>query len=124
MSEPQDQSAASNVSEAVEELDSHLLFSGGYLLPVSARGSGVLGMADRPWSRLTVEVFYPDLSVIYSVALRRESPDGLRGSLRARRTLFEGFVLALAEKIGHCPSMAERSADHAVLIWEVKKLIQ
>ena len=81
-------------------------------------------MVNRPWSRPTAEVFYPNPLVIYSVALRRELPDGLRGSLRARRTLFEGFVLALGEKIGHCPSMAERSADHAVTIGEVKKLIQ
>ena len=34
--------------------------------------------------------------------------------LRARRTLFEGFMMALAEKTGRRPSMAERSADHAM----------
>ena len=60
------------------------------------------------------DVFYPNLPVMYSLALRREPPDVLRGSLRARRTLFEGFMMALAEKTGRRPSMAERSADHAM----------
>jgi len=114
MPELQDQFAASIASEAVEVLEDHLLFPGGYLLPLSARGGGVPGMADRPWSRLTAEVFYPNLPVIYSLALRRQPPDVLRGTLRARRTLFEGFMLALAEKTGRRPSMAERSADHAM----------
>lgn len=114
MSEPQDLFAASIASEAVEVLEDHLLFPGGYLLPLSARGSGVPGMTDRPWSRLTADVFYPNLPVLYSLALRREAPDVLRGSLRARRTLFEGFMLALAEKTGRRPSLAERSADHAM----------
>ncbi|MDP1624183.1 MAG: hypothetical protein Q8L64_00285, partial [bacterium] len=114
MPEPQDQFAASIASEAVEVLEDHLLFPGGYLLPLSARGTGVPGMADRPWSRLTADVFYPNLPVMYSLSMRREPPDVLRGSLRARRTLFEGFMLALAEKTGRRPSMAERSADHAM----------
>ncbi len=114
MSESQDLFAASIASEAVEVLEDHLLFPGGYLLPLSARGSGVPGMADRPWSRLTAEVFYPNLPVLYSLAMRREAPDVLRGSLHARRTLFEGFMLALAEKTGCSPSLAERSADHAM----------
>jgi len=43
--------------------------------------------------------------------MRREPPDVLRGSLRARRTLFEGFMMALADKTGRRPSMAERSAE-------------
>jgi hypothetical protein len=114
MSEPQDLFAASLASEAVEVLEDHLLFPGGYLLPLSARGTGVPGMADRPWARLTADVFYPNLPVMYSLSMRREPPDVLRGSLRARRTLFEGFMLALAEKTGRRPSMAERSADHAM----------
>jgi hypothetical protein len=114
MPEPQDLFAASIASEAVELLEDHLLFPGGYLLPLSARGTGVPGMTDRPWSRLSADVFYPNLPVLYSLALRREPPDVLRGSLRARRTLFEGFMMALAEKTGRRPSMAERSADHAM----------
>jgi hypothetical protein len=101
-----EQFAASIASEAVEVLEDHLLFPGGYLLPLSARGSGVPGMPDRPWSRLTADVFFPNLPVIYSLALRREPPDVLRGSLRARRTLFEGLMMAMAEKTGRRPSMA------------------
>jgi len=114
MSEPQHHFAAAIASEAVEILEDHLLFPGGYLLPLSARGGGVPGMADRPWSRLTADVFYPNLPVIYSLSLHREPPDVLRGSLRTRRTLFEGFMMALAEKTGRRPSLAERSADHAM----------
>src|SRR5512141_2536060 len=114
MPEPQELFAASIASEAIEVLEDHLLFPGGYLLPLSARGSGVPGMADRPWSRLTAEVFYSNLPVMYSLAMRREAPDVLRGSLRARRTLFEGFMMALAEKTGRRPSLAERTADQAM----------
>src|SRR5512142_582185 len=114
MPDPQDQFVAAIASEAVEVLEDHLLFPGGYLLPLSARGSGVPGMADRPWARLTADVFFPNLPVIYSLVLRREPPDVLRGSLRARRTLFEGFMMALAEKTGRRPSMAERASDTAM----------
>jgi hypothetical protein len=66
MPEPQDQFVASIASEAVEVLEDHLLFPGGYLLPLSARGTGVPGMTDRPWSRLSADVFYPSLPVMYS----------------------------------------------------------
>ena len=100
--------------EAVEVGEDHLVFPGGVLLPLSARGSGVPGMPDRPWSRLSADVFYTNLPTIYSLTLRREPPDVLRGSLRAKRTLFEGFMLAMAEKTGRRPSMAERSADTAM----------
>jgi len=48
MSDPQDQFAAAIASEAVEVLEDHLFFPGGYLLPLSARGSDVPGMADHP----------------------------------------------------------------------------
>ena len=114
MSNPQDQFSAAIASEAVEVLEDHLLFPGGYLLPLSARGSGIPGMADRPWSRLTADLFHAGLPILYSLTLHRQPPDVLRGSLRARRTLFEGFMLAMAEKTGRRPSMAERSADQAM----------
>ncbi len=100
--------------EAVEVREDHLVFPGGLLLPLSARGGGVPGMADRPWSHLSADLFYTNLPLIYSITLRREPPDTLRGSLRARRTLFEGFMLALAEKTGRRPSMAERASDSAM----------
>ena len=114
MADPQNQFASSMASEAVEILEDHLLFPGGYMLPLSARGSGIPGMVDRPWSRLSADVFYPNLPVLYSLTLKREPPDVLRGSLRARRTLFEGFMMALAEKTGRRPSLAERSTDQAM----------
>ena len=41
-----------------------------------------------------------NLPVMYPLAMHREPPDVLRGSLRARRTLFEDFMMALAEKTG------------------------
>jgi hypothetical protein len=71
-------------------------------------------MADRPWSRLSADLFYTNLPLLYSLTLRREPPDTLRGSLRARRTLSEGVMLALAEKTGRRPSMAERASDSAM----------
>jgi hypothetical protein len=89
--------------EAVELREDHLIFPNGLLLPLSARGTGVPGMADRPWSRLSAELFYTNLPLLYSLTLRREPPDTLRGSLRARRTLFEGLMIALAEKTGRRP---------------------
>ena len=105
---------ASIAPEAVEVREDHLVFPGGILLPLSARGTGVPGMADRPWSRLSADLFYTNLPLLYSLTLRREPPDTLRGSLRARRTLFEGMMMALAEKTGRRPSMAERASDSAM----------
>ena len=48
--------------EAVEVGEDHLVFPGGVLLPLSARGSGVPGMPDR-------RVFYTNLSTIDALAL-------------------------------------------------------
>jgi hypothetical protein len=109
---------ASIAPEAVEVREDHLVFPGGMLLPLSARGTGVPGMADRPWSRLSADLFYTNLPLLYSLTLRREPPDTLRGSLRARRTLFEGMMMALAEKTGRRPSMAERASDSAMDVAE------
>ncbi|MGD2156076.1 MAG: hypothetical protein PVG14_03035 [Anaerolineales bacterium] len=99
---------------AVEIGEERLLFPGGVLLPLSLRGKGVPGMPERPWSRLAARDFYAKTPLVYSVSLRREPPDILRGTLRARRTLFEGLMLAMAEKTGRRPSMAEQAADHAM----------
>ena len=115
MPEPKANPTISSIApEAVELGEDHLVFPGGVLLPLSARGSGVPGMPDRPWSRLNADLFYTGMPVIYSVTLRREPPDALKGSLRARRTLFEGVMLALAEKTGRRPSMAEQASDTAM----------
>jgi hypothetical protein len=102
--------------QAVEVAEDSLTFPGGVLLPLALRdGGGAPGMPERPWGKLSAEVFQQaGLPEFYSVALRREPPDVLRGSLRARRTLFEGLLLALAEKTGRRPSMAEEAMDHAL----------
>jgi hypothetical protein len=101
--------------EAVEVGEDRLTFPGGVLLPLSARGAGVPGMPERPWSRLSADIFYSTgLPLLYSLALRREAPDTLRSSLRTRRTLFEGVMLALAEKTGRRPSLAEQATDGAM----------
>jgi len=70
MPEPQDQFTASIASEAVEVLEDHLLFPGGYLLPLSARGSGVpsiriifgVGIADCP--QMTPPISSPKVFVL------------------------------------------------------------
>ena len=66
-----------------------------------------------PGRSLSAQDFSINTPLIYSIALRRESPDVLRGSLRARRTLFEGLMLAMAEKTVET-LMAEQAADHAM----------
>jgi hypothetical protein len=102
--------------QAVEVGEDSLIFPGGVLLPLTLRDSGgAPGMPERPWGKLSAGVFQEaGAPVFYSVALRREPPDVLRGSLRARRTLFEGLLLALAEKTGRRPSLAEQAMDHAL----------
>lgn len=87
MPEPKENPFITSIApEAVELGEDHLVFPGGVLLPLSARGSGVPAMPDRPWSRLYADLFYTGMPVIYSVTLRREALDALKGSLRARRT--------------------------------------
>jgi hypothetical protein len=100
--------------QAVEVGEERLVFPGGAMLPITLRGKGVPGMPERPWSRLAAQDFYTNTPLVYSLSLRRETPDVLRGSLRARRTLFEGLLLAMAEKTGRRPSIAEQVADHAM----------
>ncbi len=100
--------------QAVAVEEDRLVFPESVLLPLSVRGAGVPGSADRPWSRLTAEDFYLGTPLVYSAALRRLAPDVMRGKLRTRRTLFEGALLALAEKTGRRPSQAEHAADQAM----------
>ncbi|HRJ58867.1 MAG TPA: hypothetical protein PLV64_21460 [Anaerolineales bacterium] len=45
---PQELFAASIASKAVEVLEDHLLFPGGCILPLSARGTGVPSMTGLP----------------------------------------------------------------------------
>jgi hypothetical protein len=100
--------------QAVEMGEDRLFFPGGIMLPLSLRGKGVPGMPERPWSRLSAQDFIINTPLLYSFSLRRESPEVLRSSLRTRRTLFEGLMLAMAEKTGRRPSMAEQAADQAM----------
>jgi len=113
-SEPNAQFRTSVAPQAVELGEDRLFFPGGVMLPLSLRGKGVPGMPERPWSRLSAQDFYSNVPLVYSLSLRREPPDVLRGSLRARRTLFEGLMLAMAEKTGRRPSLAEQVADQAM----------
>ena len=48
---------------------------------------------------------------MYSISLRRELADAMKSSIRARRTLSEGLLMALATKTGRRPSMAESSQN-------------
>jgi hypothetical protein len=100
--------------QAVELGEDRLSFPGGVMLPLSLRSKGGPGMPARPWSRLSALDFYASVPSVFSLSLRREPPDMLRGSLRARRTLFEGLMLALAEKTGRRPSLAEQVTDQAM----------
>jgi hypothetical protein len=99
--------------EAFETGEDYLIFPKSVLLPVTTRGSGVPGM-ERPWKRLQADVFYNGLPMIYSLSLRREPPDAMKSGLRARRTLMEGALTALAMKTGRRPSAAENMTDHAM----------
>lgn len=101
-------------SAAIELGEDYLIFPASVLLPVTARATSVPGMADRPWNRLTADVFFGNAPLMYSVSIRREPPDIMRSSLRTRRTLMEGALLALAEKTGRRPSLAERATDSAM----------
>jgi hypothetical protein len=101
--------------EAVEVAEDRLLFPGGVLLPLTVRGGGIPGMPGRPWARLSASTFLNvNAPLLYSVAMRRELPDALRSSLRARRTIFEGLLMAAAEKTGRRPSVAEQATDQAL----------
>ncbi len=100
--------------QALEVREDYLAFPQVVLLPITARGNGVPGMVEKPWSRLNVGAFYADAPLLYSISLRRESPDVMKTGLRARRTLMEGFLMAAAEKTGRRPSMAEHMTDSAM----------
>lgn len=112
---PRQNGYVSRIAPAALALEQdHIRFPGGVLLPLTARAVGVPGMHERPWSRLSYSVFYGDAPAIYSISLRRELPDTMRSALRARRTLSEGFLMALAAKTGRRPSTAEAMQDSAM----------
>ena len=80
-------------------------------LATTARATGLPGTNERPWSQMNYNVFYGDAPTVYSISLRRELPDTMKSSIRARRTLSEGLLMALATKTGRRPSMAETSQN-------------
>ena len=85
------------------------------VLPLTARGVGVPGMSERPWARLHADIFFTgNAPIMYSLSVHRELPDTMQSNLRARRTLTEGVILAMAEKTGRRPSMAEKITDSAM----------
>lgn len=105
---------ASVAPQAVEVGEDCLKLPGSVILPLTLRGVGMPGLPERPWAKLSASDFFQGLPLLYSLVLRREAPDVLRGSLRARRTLFEAGLLALSEKTGRRPSQAEQAADLAM----------
>jgi hypothetical protein len=85
------------------------------MLPITVRGVNTPGMNDKPWTRMRAEMFFSTSApVLYSISVRRESPDIVRGSLRSKRTLMEGVLMAAAEKAGRRPSMAETHIDSSM----------
>lgn len=112
--EQQDYKAAV-ASSAIELGEDYLLFPKTVLLPVTARGNSVPGMAERPWTHLAAEEFFQTNSpVVYSVSVNRVPPDAMKSSLRSKRTFMEGALMAAADKMGRRPSMAERAVDSAL----------
>lgn len=102
----------SKVAPAALALDQdHIRFPSAVLLPITARAAGLPGASERPWSRMSYSVFYGGTPTMYSISLRRELADSMKSSIRARRTLSEGLLMALATKTGRRPSMAETSQN-------------
>lgn len=113
--EPKMDEYVSKVAPAALALDhDHIRFPYACLLPLTARATGIPGMNERPWSKMNCNVFYGDAPAVYSISLRRELPDTMKNSIRARRTLSEGLLMALATKTGRRPSMAEASQNAAM----------
>jgi len=99
-------------AQKAELKEEYLVLAQTVLLPVTVRGANLPGMTDKPWARLHAGLFFSTSApVVYSISVRREPPDVVRGSLRSRRTLMEGILLAAAEKAGRRPSMAESHVD-------------
>jgi len=102
----------SRVAPAALALDQdHIRFPQAVLLPITARAAGLPGASERPWSHMSYNVFYGGTPTMYSISLRRELADAMKSSIRARRTLSEGLLMALATKTGRRPSMAETSQN-------------
>lgn len=105
--------------EALEVREDSLAFPGGILAPLSVRESGIPGTPNRPWTRIRPATFSGGgLPTLYSVAFRKEPPDAVRRSLRARRTIFDGFLQAAAERVGRRTTLAEQTVSRQLDIAE------
>lgn len=111
---PREEWTAAVAPEGLELQEDRIVFPEGELLPLTVREGRLPGDPGRPLARLQAGELLGGFPAFYSVALRREPPDIARQALRARRTLLEGVLLALAEKTGRRPSMAEQAADVAL----------
>lgn len=102
-------------AQKIELNEDFIILAKSILLPLSARAANTPGLNDKPWSRLRSEIFFSSSApVLYSISIKREHPDVIRGSLRAKRTLTEGLLMAAAEKAGRRPSAAENYIDSAM----------
>ena len=101
--------------QALELGEDHLIFPAGVLVPLTFRErAGTPGDPRREIRRVSIHDLLKGLPSFYTVTFKREAPDTMRGALRARRTLFEATLMALAEKTGRRPSMAEQATDQAM----------
>lgn len=109
-----EQFIAAVAPQALEIDEDRIRFPNGTLLPLAVREAGTPGDASRPMTNLHAGELLRDIPAFYSATFRRELPDTLRGTLRAKRTVFEGVLMALAEKTGRRPSSAEQATDQAL----------
>lgn len=102
--------------EALEIGEDSLIFPESVVFPLSVRfpvnHNG--GKHNISWADFTKA----PVPVVYSVALRKELPGQVGRQLRSKRTLMEGILLALAEKGGRRPSIAEQVVDQQLDVAE------
>jgi hypothetical protein len=90
--------------EALEVKEDFLLYPEGVMFPLSVRIPHAQTLHGLDWHSLVSS----SIPTYYSIALRKEMSAQVARSLRAKRTLMEGVLLALAEKGGRRPSIAEQ----------------
>ncbi|MCX7634548.1 MAG: hypothetical protein N2Z74_02240 [Syntrophales bacterium] len=109
---PLDQIHAQTAPDAFSLSEDYLLFPEGGLFPLTLRSTGLI---HKGWNGLrSADFIAPGIPMFYSLTLRRLQPDTAGHALRARRTFMEGVLMALAEKTGRRPSMAEQAVDHSL----------
>jgi len=78
----------------------YLMISDTVLLPISARGGGIPGTPDRPWSKIRIATFINDAPAIFSLTVRREPPGLCAYQHESTAHIGEGALTALAIKTG------------------------